>query len=102
MMGRTIASCGHEVASSDDLVDVEYEDEDCIAGEGFVPVTVNAVYCRPCAEALARRIAAEREAVPVQKWQHVAYFDEGQFHWMSGIRPRDCELYAHLPKEPNT
>jgi len=37
-----------------------------------------------------------------QKWQHVAYFDEGQFHWMSGIRPRDCELYAAPPKEPMT
>jgi hypothetical protein len=28
------------------------------------------------------------------KMQHVAYFDEGAFHWMSGIAPRDCELYA--------
>lgn len=26
--------------------------------------------------------------------QHVAYFDEGEFQWMSGIAPRDCELYA--------
>lgn len=26
--------------------------------------------------------------------QHVAYYDEGQFHWMSGIAPRDCELFA--------
>ena len=26
--------------------------------------------------------------------QHVAYFDEGEFHWMSGIKPRDCELFA--------
>jgi len=26
--------------------------------------------------------------------QHVAYFDEGEFHWMSGIAPRDCELFA--------
>lgn len=29
-----------------------------------------------------------------RKLQHVAYFDEGAFHWMSGIAPRDCELYA--------
>lgn len=26
--------------------------------------------------------------------QPVAYFDEGQFYWMSGIAPRDCELFA--------
>lgn len=28
-----------------------------------------------------------------QGWQHVAYYEEGQFHWVSGIAPRDCELY---------
>ena len=33
-------------------------------------------------------------AEAVEQLQHVAYFDEGQFHWMSGIAPRDCELYA--------
>lgn len=32
-----------------------------------------------------------------QSMQHVAYFDEGSFHWMSGIAPRDCELYAARP-----
>jgi len=26
--------------------------------------------------------------------QHVAYVDEGEFNWMAGIAPRDCELYA--------
>lgn len=26
--------------------------------------------------------------------QHVAYFDDGKFEWMSGIAPRQCELYA--------
>lgn len=34
---------------------------------------------------------AERVKV---KPQHVAYYDDGQFHWMSGIAPRNCELYA--------
>jgi len=29
--------------------------------------------------------------------QHVAYYDEGAFHWMSGIAPRNCELYAAWP-----
>lgn len=28
------------------------------------------------------------------KMQSVAYYDEGQFHWMIGIAPRDCELFA--------
>ena len=27
-------------------------------------------------------------------WQHVAYSFDGEFHWMSGIAPRDCELFA--------
>lgn len=29
-------------------------------------------------------------------WRHVAYHDEGQFHWVSGIAPRDCELYQRV------
>tara|TARA_Y100001951_G_scaffold101219_1_gene105771 strand:+ start:357 stop:668 length:312 start_codon:yes stop_codon:yes gene_type:complete len=29
-------------------------------------------------------------------WRHVAYYDEGQFHWVSGIAPRDCELYQRV------
>ena len=37
---------------------------------------------------------AEIRADEREKMQHVAYFDEGAFHWMSGIKPRDCELYA--------
>lgn len=27
-------------------------------------------------------------------WQHVAYYDDGEFHWMSGHSPRNCELYT--------
>ena len=34
------------------------------------------------------------KAKPEKAMQHVAYYDEGQFHWMSGIAPRDCELFA--------
>lgn len=26
-------------------------------------------------------------------WRHVAYCDGGEIHWVSGIAPRDCELY---------
>ena len=27
-------------------------------------------------------------------WQHVAYYDDGEFHWMYGHSPRNCELYT--------
>ena len=40
-----------------------------------------------------------------QGWQHVAYFDEGEFHWMSGHKPRNCELYAKVSQtdeQPDT
>lgn len=36
----------------------------------------------------------EGQQDPVPAGQHVAYYDDGQFHWMSGIAPRNCELYA--------
>lgn len=52
----------------------------------------------PWAANQAEAIAAwnTRHSAPAGEvaMQHVAYFDEGQFHWMSGIAPRDCELYA--------
>lgn len=45
------ASCGHLVASVDDLVPVEYDDEDIDHDAGcFVPVTVSGVYCPKCAK----------------------------------------------------
>lgn len=41
---------------------------------------------------------AGREARRAESWQqHVAYFDEGEFHWLSGIAPRNCELYTAPP-----
>lgn len=44
---------------------------------------------------IADAMLAERnKAKPEKAMQHVAYYDEGQFHWMSGIAPRDCELFA--------
>ena len=46
------ASCGHAVQSPDDLVPVEYASETCDAVEGFLPVTVYAVFCPECASAL--------------------------------------------------
>ena len=52
-------SCGHEAEDGCLGVCVEYEDEQCVAGEGFVPCTVEAVYCHKCAMDLA---AAEERA----------------------------------------
>ena len=31
---------------------------------------------------------------PREELQHVAYYNDGEFYWMSGIAPRDCELFA--------
>ena len=61
-------SCGHEAEDGCLGVCVEYEDEQCVAGEGFVPCTVEAVYCHKCAMDLA---AAEERA------KIVAYLRDG-------------------------
>jgi len=47
-----IASCGCEVSSIDELIDVEYDDEevDFDAGE-FKPIIVIGAYCPKCAAA---------------------------------------------------
>lgn len=45
------ASCGHEVFSGNDLMPVEYDDEEIDHDAGcFVPVTVMGVYCPKCAD----------------------------------------------------
>lgn len=60
----------------------------CTCGLSFIrneaEVAINGAHFRPSAAA---------------KMQHVAYYDEGQFHWMSGIAPRDCELFAAIRHE---
>ena len=62
-------SCGHEAEDGCLGVCVEYADEQCVAGEGFVPCTVEAVYCHKCAMDLAA--AEEREKI-------VAYLRSGK------------------------
>ena len=49
------ASCGHAVQSPDELVPVEYAGEICDAVEGFLPITVYAVFCPECASAHKER-----------------------------------------------
>jgi len=52
MTGKTILSCGHEDEHGCMGVSVQFDEEDCVAGEGFVPVTVYAQYCHECATKL--------------------------------------------------
>tara|TARA_Y100001963_G_scaffold27310_1_gene37235 strand:- start:590 stop:871 length:282 start_codon:yes stop_codon:yes gene_type:complete len=39
------------------------------------------------------KVPAASASLLAKGWRHVAYYDEGGFHWVSGIAPRDCELY---------
>jgi hypothetical protein len=83
--------------------------EDAVAGWNWRTVTASKVdpaLLRPLNSAL--RFAASRAAITANEeksiiaafvslsngYQHVAYFDQGKFQWMSGIAPRNCELYA--------
>lgn len=45
---------------------------------------------------IADAMLAARETAPAveTQMQHVGYYDEDGFDWMTGIRPRNCELYA--------
>ena len=44
------ASCGHKVEDMDDLVHIEFDDEDIDHDAGcFVPVVVTGLYCPKCA-----------------------------------------------------
>lgn len=52
-------SCGHEADINCSGADVTWEDEECVAGEGFLPVTMFGVFCHKCAMDLA---AAEERA----------------------------------------
>jgi hypothetical protein len=54
-------SCGHVAEDGCFGVDVSWEGEDCVAGEGFVPTTFYASYCHKCAMDLAR--TKERDAI---------------------------------------
>jgi len=67
-------SCGHEAEEGCFGVCVEFEDEQCIAGEGFVPCTVNAVYCHMCAMDLAaaeERTKVEAQAAEIERLREI-------------------------------
>lgn len=57
-------SCGHVAEDGCLGVPVEFQDEQCIAGEGFVPCTVEAVYCHKC----AMDLAAAEECAKIVAW----------------------------------
>jgi len=65
--GKTILSCGHEDEHGCWGIAVEFDEEQCVAGEGFVPTTVYAHYCHKCAIEVTRQAAyaagLERSAV---------------------------------------
>jgi hypothetical protein len=61
-------SCGHEAEDGCLGVCVEYADEQCVAGEGFVSCTVEAVYCHKC----AMDLAAAEERAKIVAWLHEA------------------------------
>lgn len=65
--GKTILSCGHEDEHGCWGIAVEFDEEQCVAGEGFVPTTVYAHYCHKCAIEVTRQAAyaagLERAAV---------------------------------------
>ena len=53
------------------------------------------------AYALADAMLAARGTAPAAElqMQHVGYYDEDGFDWMTGIKPRHCELYAARTQE---
>lgn len=66
----------------------ETEDHECVYenGDGV---------CRQCAELAKHHRAAASPAAEVVRLQHVATAEDGgKLRWMTGRRPRDCELYA--------
>lgn len=50
--GKTILSCGHEDEHGCWGVSVQFDEEQCVAGVGFVPTTIYAQYCHECATKL--------------------------------------------------
>ena len=77
MSGRTILSCGHEDEHKCCGVSVQFEDEDCVAGEGFVPVTVHAQYCHECATKLYYELGKDAGRVETEM-AIVAWLREAQ------------------------
>lgn len=77
-------SCGHVAEDGCLGVPVEFQDEQCVAGEGFVPCTVEAVYCHKCAMDLA---AAEERTKIVAWLRHRDgfndYYSELKDQWLS-------------------
>ena len=101
-------SCGHVAEDGCLGVPVEFQDEQCVAGEGFVPCTVEAVYCHKCAmdlaaaeerakivawlretqEAIIREAAATEERAKIVAWLRERdgfndYYSELKDQWLS-------------------
>jgi hypothetical protein len=77
-------SCGHLAEDGCLGVPVEFQDEQCVAGEGFVPCTVEAVYCHKC----AMDLAAAEERAKIVAWLRERdgfndYYSELKDQWLS-------------------
>lgn len=76
---------------------------DYFAGQALAGFRIGRAYtswqdlASDCYEAADAMLAARNRVLAAQPdMQHVAYYDEGEFHWMSGVAPRSCELFAPL------
>lgn len=77
-------SCGHVAEDGCLGVPVDFHDEQCVAGEGFVPCTVEAVYCHKC----AMDLAAAEERTKIVAWLRERdgfndYYSELKDQWLS-------------------
>lgn len=105
--GKTILSCGHEDIDGCMGVSVQFEDEDCVAGEGFFPVTVYAQYCHDCAKTLyyelgkdTGRVEAglvqEEQAAELAKYKALAETLAGALGKIAPIRVHNGPDYAEV------
>ena len=89
--GKTILSCGHEDVDGCMGVPVQFDDEDCVAGEGFIPVTVYAQYCHDCAKTLhfglGKDAGRAEQAAEIERLRERLEIDPA--HSIDGIYARD-------------
>lgn len=101
--GKTILSCGHEDIDGCLGVSVQFDDEDCVAGEGFIPVTVYAQYCHDCAKTLyyelgkdTGRVEAglvqEEQAAELAKFKALAETLAGALEHITDIEPDPANM----------
>jgi len=81
-------SCGHEADINCSGADVIWEDEECVAGEGFLPVTMFGVFCHKC----AMDLAAAEERAKIVAWM----MKPEQSAWPAATLINAIEAKEHL------